>query len=91
MTDKERHQQRKEYILSKKKVPCHDCGGTFPEVCMDFHHEDEESKDRLLKQKNGSMIVRMQTWGINRIDEELSKCVVLCSNCHRIRHHYTSH
>ena len=86
-TRKQRHNKRKQYIISKKNAPCADCGGTFPEYCMDFHHEDEESKDGMLKQNNGSMLVRMQKWSIARIDEEMSKCVILCANCHRIRHH----
>jgi hypothetical protein len=75
-----------EYILSKKRVPCSDCGGLFPEVCMDFHHLDEETKENSLKKWRTSMSGRMRRWSKKRIDEELEKCVVICANCHRIRH-----
>jgi hypothetical protein len=83
-----RHNKRYQYILSKKNVPCMDCGNTFPGCCMDFHHISED-KDPVLK-RNGrgkSMGVIMKKWSIKKIDEEISKCVVICSNCHRIRHH----
>ena len=82
-----RHQQRKEYLKSKKRVPCADCGNTFPEVCMDFHHIDKDTKDEALKGYNkNSMVVNMRRWSIDRIDAELSTCVVLCACCHRLRH-----
>ncbi len=89
---KQRVQNRKSYILEKKNVPCCDCGGKFPPCCMDFHHVEE--RDQLLKNRYGtgkvrngkSILSEMKTWSIGRIDEELKKCVVLCANCHRIRH-----
>ena len=84
---KKRREKYANYILTKKQVPCLDCGNSFPEYCMDFHHIDEESKDILLKTDRSSMVNNMKKWGKKKIDEELSKCVVLCANCHRIRHH----
>jgi hypothetical protein len=84
---KKRHKEREEYIRSKKRVPCADCGNTFPEVCMDFHHIDEETKHASLKNRsNPSMGSLMKKWSLKRINEELDKCVVLCACCHRIRH-----
>ena len=82
-----RHKKRWEYIQSKKNVPCADCGNSFPNVCMDFHHTNEETKEQSLKGYNkSSMAMRMKKWSIKKIDEELNKCVVLCACCHRIRH-----
>ena len=79
--------ERLEYILSKKRVPCADCGNSFPEYCMDFHHIDEKTKDPALKKTNRqSMSGWMQRWSMKRINEELDKCVVVCACCHRIRH-----
>ena len=73
------------YINSKRNVPCADCGGTFPLICMDLHHIEPETKDRS-GHKNVSIKNKMKEWGRKRIDEELDKCVVLCANCHRIKH-----
>jgi len=87
-TQRKRWKERSEYINSKKRVPCSDCENSFPEYCMDFHHIDEETKDPAFKRQNGkSMLMEMQKWSIDRIDKELEKCVVVCANCHRIRHH----
>ncbi|AOO12102.1 hypothetical protein Np200711_156 [Cyanophage S-RIM44] len=47
---------------------------------MEFHHLDPEVKD------DNFNVGRMKTWSLKRIDEELSTCVVLCANCHRMRH-----
>lgn len=79
-----RRQKRIDYMKSKKDVPCADCGVKYPICCMDFHHEEERNQH--FKKRVG-VITEMKTWSIKRIDEELDKCVVLCANCHRIRHH----
>lgn len=88
MEDKAREKrwnERREYLISKKNVPCEDCGGTFPNYCMDFHHLNEDTKNPGIKRK--SFIDKMKTYSMKKIDEEIAKCVVLCANCHRIRHH----
>ena len=55
---------------------CQDCGGVFHQSVYDFHHLDPSTKDanpsKLLKSKKGR--------------EELKKCILLCANCHRLRH-----
>ena len=85
LTKEKRRQKRKEYILEKKNVPCQDCGGTFPSCCMDFHHLGESTKHPHGMRKG--FLDKMANLSIKKIDEEISKCVVICSNCHRIRHH----
>jgi 5-methylcytosine-specific restriction endonuclease McrA len=57
---------------------CQDCGGKFPPSVYDFHHVDMATKD-----KNPSYVLK---GGLEKAKEELAKCVLLCSNCHRIRH-----
>ena len=57
---------------------CFDCNGVFPPAVYDFHHLDMTTKEH-----NPSHILR----NFEKAKEELSKCVLLCSNCHRIRHH----
>lgn len=61
---------------------CKDCGlfhPEFPEI-FDFHHMDPAIKD----DKVSSLIARGRKWEV--ILAELLKCVLLCANCHRIRH-----
>ena len=75
-----RREKHREYVQSKKDVPCADCGCSYPRPVMEFHHLDPEVKD------DNFNVGRMKTWSLKRIDEELSTCVVLCANCHRMRH-----
>ena len=82
---KVRRAKRSEYMRCKKNIPCMDCGGVFPDYCMDFHHLDENAKNPYIGRK--SFVERMSKFSIQRIDEEISKCVIVCANCHRIRHH----
>lgn len=67
----------KEYIRSKR-IACVNCGESHI-ACLDFHHETEKSVNI------SEMVTRM--WSRSKIDEELNKCIVLCSNCHRKLHY----
>lgn len=70
----------KEYIDSLKDK-CVNC--TESDIsCLDFHHIIGEEKDNSL-----SNAIKNK-WGKKRIEEEIKKCVVLCSNCHRKLHYY---
>lgn len=64
------------FINALKAAPCSDCKNTFPPECMDYDHV------RGLKK---TIIGRMQTWKRSAIIEEIAKCDLVCSNCHRIR------
>lgn len=50
-------------------------------ICLDFHHRNASEKDR-----NLSDAVLNRGWGFKRLEEEIAKCVILCSNCHRKVH-----
>lgn len=78
---KKRAKRRKQIRLwiqsFKKGKPCLDCGEIFPVVCMDFDHIDDNkdfniSSDGLSKSKKAIL-------------EEIKKCEIVCSNCHRLR------
>ena len=59
---------------------CADCNTKYPAVCLDFHHinpKDKVSEVRRMIKDDFSM---------KRIKAEIDKCVVLCANCHRLRH-----
>ena len=86
-SEEKRHRlERKKKAIEYKGGRCVDCvkqgrDGIFPPCAMDFHHSDPSNKKRtpsaLLEQRHG--------W--EEIKIELDKCVLICSNCHRIRHH----
>lgn len=75
----ERNKNAKLKAISLMGGKCYDCQGVFPPSVYDFHHLDPSEKDR-----NPSHILSKQNW--EEVEKELSKCVLLCSNCHRIRH-----
>jgi len=64
----------------KTDKPCADCGKIYPPYVMDFDHV------RGVKVRNIARIVKD---GCSRemLDEEIAKCELVCSNCHRIRTH----
>lgn len=57
---------------------CKDCKLSFPPECYDFHHTEPSKKD-----KNISVLL---TCSWTTILKELRKCVMICANCHRVRH-----
>jgi len=63
----------------KERHPCVDCKVQYPYYVMDFDHV------RGRKHKNVMELV--PTLSKKKIDEEIAKCEVVCSNCHRIRTH----
>lgn len=67
-----------EFVNWLKDVPCADCRVRFPPECMDFDH----LKD---KKYEISAIVGGRVCGLGAMWEEMQKCEVVCSNCHRIR------
>ena len=62
----------------KKTCKCNKCGDSRWYV-LDFHHKDREAKEFTLG--------RFKEFAIEKLIEEISKCEVLCSNCHREFHH----
>lgn len=61
----------------KQSRPCPNCGESDP-VCLDFHHLDPTIKEFNVTQPKGR--------SLEKIKAEISKCVVICSNCHRKLH-----
>ena len=73
-----KYKERKDKAVQLLGGKCNDCGGSFPNCVFDFHHLDESVKDM-----NPSKALTLNE---ETMLEELSKCVLLCANCHRIRH-----
>lgn len=83
-TEKARIRKRKAGItewlnIYKSKCACKCCGEKTT-VCLDFHHIERNSKDLSIA------LTRKWGWGIKRIEKEISKCIIVCANCHRKIH-----
>ena len=57
--------------------PCVDCGEADP-IVLEFDHRDPEIKDGEV-----TKLLSYASW--ERIEEEINKCDIVCSNCHRKR------
>lgn len=69
--------KRREFLRQVKSRPCVDCGIQYPYYVMDFDHRDGEKKSFEMNRVN---YVTMRA-----IKQEIEKCDVVCSNCHRER------
>jgi hypothetical protein len=59
------------YLLSH---PCIDCKESDP-IVLDFDHQGNKFKNVTL--------MALQTYSLEQLKDEISKCEVRCSNCHR--------
>lgn len=68
--------QINKFLLLLKSAPCTDCNQHFPPMAMDFDHIRGEKKFNI-----------SEAWKRNfdLVKEELAKCELVCSNCHRVR------
>jgi hypothetical protein len=78
----DKNRNRKNRAIEVFGGKCFDCDGVFPSCVYQFHHLDSSKKD-----VNPSYAM---TGSDERMWNELSKCVMLCANCHMIRHHTQS-
>jgi hypothetical protein len=79
---KKRDEQIDRLIVSRKSVPCADCGAQYPPYVMDFDH-----LEALGGKEFNIAAMRRRRMAISKIIEEMNKCEVVCSNCHRERTH----
>ena len=75
---KEKYRKNKLLAIEYLGGFCIDCIKTFHPSVYDFHHLDSEKKEATIARIMG------RKW--ENIKPELDKCVLLCSNCHRLRH-----
>ncbi len=68
----------REITRETKDVPCSDCGIRYPYYVMDLDH---------VRGKKLLGLSQMKNYSEKMIREEISKCEVVCSNCHRERTH----
>ena len=74
-----RHRKFKLECIVYKGGVCVDCGNMPHPAAMAFHHLDPKQKDvEVSKMRDKSLF--------EAVAAELDKCVLLCLNCHAIRH-----
>lgn len=67
------------YQAYKACNPCADCGGFFHPVSMEFDHLEPDTK-----RQNVSIMVR-SGYLMSKIYDEISRCDLVCANCHAVR------
>lgn len=77
--ERERYARRVALMSAVKAAPCLDCGGRYPPYIMDFDH--------LPGTKKKAAVGLMFGTTVESLLEEIAKCDLVCSNCHRERTH----
>lgn len=77
--NKIQHDKARDFVISFKNKPCIDCNNSYPHYVMDFDHIDDN------KTANVSWLVKHRSWDLDFIENEIGKCELVCSNCHRER------
>lgn len=75
-----RAEKRKRATDAKVESGCADCGERHL-ACLEFHHLDPSKKELEVMK----FVDQNAAW--ETIEAEMAKCIVLCCNCHRIRHY----
>lgn len=80
--NKARRERRARYLDTLIELhgnKCADCQQSFIRDVYDFHHLDPSKKEAAIS-------VLLGKASFQTVKEETAKCILLCSNCHRIRH-----
>jgi hypothetical protein len=74
------HRRHNRAVLSRYKAMkgCYICGYSRSSAALEFHHTNPDEKEMAPSQLSG--------YSMKRIKSEISKCVILCANCHREVH-----
>lgn len=80
---KERHKENRQFLKDyirhlKEESKCSICGESRW-YCLDFHHIKDKKFTISQKIQDGTSLTTLQ--------EEISKCIILCANCHRELHY----
>lgn len=75
-----RFRRRTQAKIAKIKISsgCNKCGYNENPIALEFHHDNSDQKFMDIS----TMIT--QGYSVDKIMDEVEKCIVLCSNCHRI-------
>lgn len=78
-SDQKRRNSTVEWVNKLKQMPCMDCKQSFEPFVMDFDHRAPFEKRYTI----GFMASKRMPKAA--ILEEIAKCDLVCSNCHRVR------
>lgn len=76
---KRKREINRSYILELKRSSKCKCGENHP-ACLEFHHLDKTKKETGVSKA-------AMNFGLERLKKEISKCEIVCSNCHRKLHY----
>lgn len=76
--NKQKRKDKLQLLIELLGNKCAKCAQQFPDCVYDFHHIDPETKLFTIGEHMGK--------AIKTLKQEVSKCLLLCSNCHRITH-----
>jgi hypothetical protein len=68
-----------EFKKIKSTLKCEICNESHI-ACLEFHHLDPSEKE-------GNVGQVARSFSTKRLMEEISKCIILCANCHRKEHY----
>lgn len=72
------YQQKRKWINDyKTSAGCKYCNEKRA-ACLDFHHTDKNKEFEISKFK---------WFSYKKLESEMRKCIVICSNCHRLLHY----
>lgn len=69
-----------DFEVYKADIGCQKCGESRPYV-LDFHHKNPKEKSFSISDKTRTGLMNSE------VQKEISKCILLCANCHREFHH----
>ena len=79
---KQKYQYKKNEIQKlKSQFSCAKCGDNRGYV-LDFHHINPEEKENTVARLTSN------TSSVQKVYDEIKKCIVLCANCHREFHYF---
>ena len=80
IANKRLRKRNRDYLMKiKESNPCTDCGKSYPYYVMHFDH---------IYEKNASISdLSRASVSIERLQQEVDNCELVCANCHAIRTH----
>lgn len=76
------HYQEGQKILQSLKDKCSKCGYDKNPAALEFHHIDNNKEAIVSKLFQHYVSPK----SLEKIQEEIKKCIILCANCHREEH-----